>query len=112
MGKSIMIRTHNTSSIMTKLVLVDRIRQQPMKTLSFKAVKKIILNNPRITIREIADDVMMMFRSYSSNSTDVLGMKHAAAKIKNSKLLNFEQKQRRMDRFSQKVTNHWCMAMT
>ena len=43
------------------------------------------LGNRRITIREVADDIGIPF-----------GMKRAAGKIV-PKLLNFEQKQRRMD---------------
>ena len=53
----------------------------------------MILDNCRITIREIADDVDISFGSCHAIITDVLGMKSAAAKIV-PKLLNFEQKQR------------------
>lgn len=60
------------------------------------AVKKMILDNRRITIREVADDVGISFGTCQAIFTDVLGMKRAAAKIV-PKLLNFEQKQRRMD---------------
>ena len=35
------------------------------------AVKKMILNNRRITIREVADDVVISFRLMPSNFTDV-----------------------------------------
>ena len=56
----------------------------------------MILDNRRITIREVADDVGILFGSCQAIFMDVLGMKCAAAKIV-SKLLNFEQKQRRMD---------------
>ena len=69
---------------------VARVRQPPMKTY-IEAVKKMILDNRRITIREVAVD-----GGISAIFTDVLGMKRAAAKIV-SKLLNFEQKQYRMD---------------
>ena len=52
--------------------------------------------NRGFTITEIADDVGISFSSCQTIFTDVRVMKHAAAKIV-SKLLNFEQKQRRMD---------------
>ena len=70
----------------------------------------MILNNRRITIREVADDVGISFGSCQAILTDVLDMKRAAAKIV-PKLLNFEQKQRRNDdvqlrsRFVQKGHN-------
>ena len=63
---------------------------------NMEAVKKIILNNHRITIREVADDVGISFGSCQAIFTSVLGMKRAAAKII-TKMLNFERKQRRMD---------------
>ena len=44
----------------------------------------------------VADDVGISFCSCQANFTDVLVIKRAAAKIV-PKLLNFEQKQRRMD---------------
>ena len=53
----------------------------------------MILDNRRITIKEVADDVGISFGSYQAIFTDVFGMKRSAAKIV-SKLLNFEQKQR------------------
>ena len=61
-----------------------------------EAVKKMIFNNLRITITEVADDVAISFGSCQAYLTDVLGMKRAAAKIV-LKLLNFEQKQCRMN---------------
>ena len=61
-----------------------------------EAVKKMILGNIRITIREIADDVCISFGSCQVIFTDVLGIKRAAVKIV-PKLLNLEQKQRCMD---------------
>ena len=74
----------------------------------------MILNNRRITIRKVADDVGISFGSCQTIFTDILGMKSAAAKIV-PKLLNFKQKQRRMDvdiddvqrrsRFAQKSHN-------
>ena len=48
---------------------------------NIKAVKKMILNNRRITNREVADDVGIPFGSCQVIFTDVLGMKRTAAKI-------------------------------
>ena len=57
----------------------------------------MILDNRRITIREVADDdVGVSFASCQAIFTDFLGMNRASAKIV-PKLLNFERKQRRMD---------------
>ena len=56
----------------------------------------MILDDRRITIREVADDVGISFGSCQAIFTNVLVMKCAAAKII-PKLLNFEQKQRRME---------------
>ena len=63
---------------------------------NIEAVKKMILDNHGIIIKEIADDVGISFGSCQAIFTGVLGMKCAAAKIV-LKLQNFEQKQRRMD---------------
>ena len=63
---------------------------------NIEAVKKRILDNSGITIREVADDVGISFGSCQSIFTDVLGMKHEATNIV-PKVLNFEQKQCRMD---------------
>ena len=49
---------------------------------NIEAVKKMILDDRRITIREVADDVGISFGSYKAFFTDVLGLKRAA------KLLN------------------------
>ena len=38
---------------------------------NIEAVKKMILNNRRITIREIGDDVGISFRSYQAFFTDI-----------------------------------------
>ena len=57
---------------------------------NIKAVKKMILDNRRIIIREVADDVVISFGSCQAICMDDLGMKRAAEKIV-SKLLNFEQ---------------------
>ena len=56
----------------------------------------MILDNRQITIREVADDVDISFGSCQVIFTDVLGMQRAAGKIV-SKLLNFKQKQHRMN---------------
>ena len=56
---------------------------------NIEAMKKMILDNRRITIKEVADDVGISFRSCQAIFTDVLGLKRAAAKIV-PKLLNFE----------------------
>ena len=53
-------------------------------------------DNRRITIREVGDDVDISFGLGLAIFADVLGMKRTAAKIV-TKLLNFEQKQHRMD---------------
>ena len=79
---------------MTMLVLVVRARQQPMKTL--KQWRKWFLDNRRITIAKVADDVGISFSSCKAIFRDVLGMKRAAAKI-DQKFLNSEQNQRRKD---------------
>ena len=63
---------------------------------SIEAVKKMILDNSRITIREIGNDVGISFGSCQEIFTEVLGMKHATANTL-KKLLNFEQKQNRLD---------------
>ena len=63
---------------------------------NIEAVKKMIFYNGRITIREVANDVGISFGSCQVVFRDVLGIKSTAAKIV-SKLLNFEQTQRRMD---------------
>ena len=56
----------------------------------------MILNNHRNTIREVADDLGILFSSCQTIFANVLGMKRAAAMVV-PKLLNFEQKQRGMD---------------
>ena len=57
---------------------------------NIEAVKKMILDNCPITIREIANDIGIPFGSCQAIFTDVLGMKHAAAMIV-LKLLNIEK---------------------
>ena len=58
---------------------------------NIEAVKKMILADRRMTIREIAADVGILFSSCQAIFKDVLGMKCAAAKIV-PKLIYFEQK--------------------
>ena len=60
------------------------------------AVKKMILDNRRITIREFADNVAISFGSCQAFIKEVLAMERPAAKIV-TKLLNLEQKQCCMD---------------
>lgn len=59
-------------------------------------VKEMVMNDCRITIRKVADDVGISVGLCHEIFTDVLGMKRVAAKFV-PKLLNFEQKQRRME---------------
>ena len=59
---------------------------------NIEAVKKIILENRQISIREVADGIGISFGSCQAILMDVLGMKRAAAKIV-LKLLNFEKNQ-------------------
>ena len=63
---------------------------------SIEAVKKMILDNLRITMREVTDDVGISFSSCQLIFNDVLDMKRAPEKII-SKLLNFDQKECCMD---------------
>ena len=56
----------------------------------------MILDNRRITITEVADDVGISFGSCQVIFTNVLRMKCVTAKIA-PKLLNFKQKQHHMD---------------
>ena len=60
---------------------------------NIEAVKKMILDNCRITIREVADDVGISFGSCQAIFTDIFGMKSASAII----VSKSEQKQHRMD---------------
>ena len=91
---------------------------------NIEAVKKMILDNRRIAIREVAEEVGISFDSCQAIFTDVLLMKLAAVKIV-PKLQNFEQKQCRTDIAQEmlttfnddpdllkNVTNLGCMAMT
>ena len=66
-------------------------------------VKEIVMNDRRITIREVADDVGISISSCHEIFSNVLGMKHVKAKFV-PKLLNFEQKQRRMEVAQESLT--------
>ena len=59
-------------------------------------VKEMVMNDRRITIREVADDVDISIGSCHEIFSNVLGMKRVAA-IFIPKLLNFEQKQRQIE---------------
>ena len=59
-------------------------------------VKEMVMNDRRITIREVADDVGISIGSCHEIFSNVLGMKRVAAKFV-PKLSIFEQKQRRME---------------
>ena len=64
-----------------------------------KTLKKIILDDSRTTIRDVADNVVILFGSCQAIFTDVLGMKRLF--VSNPKIVpkcvNFEQKKHRMD---------------
>ena len=69
---------------------------------NIEAVKKMILDNRRITIRQVAVDFDIPFGPCQAIFTDILGKKRAAEEIV-LKLLNLEQKQRRMDDIAQEM---------
>ena len=60
-----------------------------------EAVTKIIMENRQITIREVAEDIGISVGSCHAIFSDILGLKRVAAKFV-PKLLNFDQKARRM----------------
>ena len=66
-------------------------------------VKEMVMNDHRITVREAADDVGISTGSCHENFSNVLGMKRVAEKFV-PKLLNFEQKQRRMEVAQESLT--------
>ena len=66
-------------------------------------VKEMVMNDRRITIREVDDDVGISIGSCHEIFPNVLGMRHVAAKFV-PKLLNFEQKQRRMEVAQESLT--------
>ena len=59
-----------------------------------EAVKKIVMENRRITIRKVAEDVGISVGSCHAIFSDILGLCVAAKFV--PKLLNFDQKPRRM----------------
>ena len=61
-----------------------------------EGVKKIVMENRRITIREVAEDVDISVGSCHAIFSNILGMKGVGAKFV-PKLLNFDQKTRRMN---------------
>ncbi|XP_050684031.1 histone-lysine N-methyltransferase SETMAR-like [Leptidea sinapis] len=61
-----------------------------------KKVKEMVMNDCRVAIKEVADDVGISVGSCHEIFSVVLGMKRVAAKFV-PKLLNFEQKQRRVE---------------
>ena len=73
--------------LMTILVLVA----QATTYENLEALKKMSLDNHRINIRAVADDVSTSCDSCQAIFMDVFGMKRAAAQIV-PKLLNFEEK--------------------
>ena len=66
-------------------------------------VEEMVMNDSRITIREVADDVGISIASCHEIFSNVLGMKRVAAKFV-PKLLNFEQKQRQMEVAQESLT--------
>ena len=66
-------------------------------------VKEMVMNDCRITIREVADDVAISIDSCHEIFSNVLGMERVTAKFV-PKLLNFEQKQRRMEVAQESLT--------
>ena len=69
---------------------------------NIETVKNIVLENRRITIREVGENVGILSGSCYSVFSNVLRMKRVAAKLV-LKLLNFEQKQCRI-RIAQSTT--------
>lgn len=59
-------------------------------------VKKTIMDNLRIIIRDIVDDVGILIGLFYAICTDILSIKRVEVKFV-PKLLNFEQKQRRVE---------------
>ena len=68
-----------------------------------EAVKKIVMENRRITIREVAEDVCISVGSCYAIFSDILGLKRVAEKFAPN-LLNFDQKTRRMT-IAQEILN-------
>ena len=76
----------------------ERLRRPTTPTTdeNVEKVKEMVINDRRITIREVADDVGISIGSCHEIFSNVLGMKRVAAKFV-PKLSIFEQKQRRME---------------
>ena len=70
---------------------------------NMEKVKKMAMNDRRIIIREVADEVGISIGSCHEIFSNVLGMKRVAA-IFVPKLLNFEQKQRRIEVAQESLT--------
>ena len=68
-----------------------------------QAVKKIVMENRRITVREVAEDVGISVGSCHAIFLDILGLKRVAAKFV-PKLLNSDQKTSRMT-IAQEILN-------
>ena len=68
-------------------------------------VKEMVMNDRRITIREVADDGGISIGSCHEFLSNVLGMTRRAAKFV-PKLLNFQQKQRRMEVAQESLTSY------
>ena len=66
-------------------------------------VKEMVMNDRRITIREVADDVGISIGSCHEIFSNFFGMKRVAAKFV-PKLLNFKQKQRRIEVAQESLT--------
>ena len=66
-------------------------------------VEEMVMNDRRITIREFADDFGISIGSWHKIFSNVLGTKCVVAKFV-PKLLNFEQKQRRMEVAQESLT--------
>ena len=76
----------------------ERAGRQSMSTTdkNIYEVKKMVLTNRRITVREIAGDLRISIDLCHSIFTNNLGMRWVAAKFV-PKLLNFDQKQHRIN---------------
>ena len=93
----------------------DELRSTTTTTENVEGVKKIVLVNRQITIREFAEDI-----GISVGSCRILGMGRVSSKFV-PKLLNFDQNNLRISiaeeilicsKGSLLVTNHGCMVMT
>ena len=69
-----------------------------------EVVKKIVMENRRITIGEVVEDVGISVGSCHAIFPDILGLKRVAAKFV-PKLLNFDQNTRRMTIAQEKLND-------